>query len=179
MMMETGRGGMEEIRSGNDFHNVYYNHLDVGLSRSVTSWLDFGVNFRQIEEKKKGEWVEENRPYVNGILKWKIGDWSFSDRNRVEFRNLEGSEDRWRYRNWLTVYPPFKLFGGNVKPYIADEIYEDLNGNNMERNRIYAGAECKLADWLKSDVFYIYQSSYKSMEWLDINVISVKFEVTF
>jgi hypothetical protein len=169
----------EEIRSGNDLHNVYYSHLDVGMTRSVTSWLDFGANFRQIQEKKKGEWETENRPYVNGILKWNIGDWSFFDRNRLEFRDLQSSEDRWRYRNRFTIYPPCKLLGKNIKPYIADEIYEDLNGNNLERNRVYAGAECKLADWLKSDIFYIWQSSYKNMEWLDINVISVKFEVTF
>ncbi|MDD4870898.1 MAG: DUF2490 domain-containing protein [Kiritimatiellae bacterium] len=169
----------EEIRTGNYLHNVYYNHIDIGISRTVTKWLDLGANFRQVHEKKKGVWETEYRPHVNGTLKWKLGNWSFSDRNRLEFRDLQSSEDKWRYRNRLTIYPPVKLFGGNIKPYIADEIYEDLSGNNLDRNRVYAGAECKLADWLKSDVFYIWQSSYKDREWLDINVISVKFEVTF
>ncbi len=169
----------EEIRTGNDMHNVYYNHMDVGLSRPATSWLDLGVNFRHVEEKKKGEWLDEYRPYVDGKLKCKIGGWAFSDRNRFEFRDLEGSDDKWRYRNKLTAYLPFKLFGENVKPYIADEIYQDMSGKDMERNRVYAGAECKFASWLKGDIFYIYQSSYKNREWLDINVVSFLFEITF
>lgn len=169
----------DEVRSGDDMKDTFYNHVEFGVSRGVKSWLDLGLNYRYIQEKKKGEWETENRPHVNATFKWKLGDWAFSDRNRLEYRDLENSADAWRYRNKLTVYPPFKLFGEKFKPYVADEVYEDLQGNDIERNRVYVGAEYKFADWLKSDLFYIWQSSYKDGEWVDINVVNLKLEVIF
>jgi hypothetical protein len=168
-----------EIRAGGDARQIYYSHVEVALCRTITSWLDLSMNYRQIEEKKSEEWEKESRPHLNATLKWKIGNWSFSDRNRIEFRDMDESEDTWRYRNKLTVYPPFRLFGENVKPYVADEIYEDMHGSNLNRNRVYAGAECKFAEWLKGDICYFMQSSYKSAEWTELNIVNVKLEVTF
>lgn len=169
----------DEIRAGNNLRDLYYNHIDVGLTRTTLSWLDFGANFRQIEEKKNGTWETENRPYLCGILKWGLCNWSFTDRNRLEYRNIENAIDRWRYCNMLTVYPPIAMLDGAIKPYVADEMYEDLDGNGFEENRAYIGTECKFVDWLKGSIAYMWLAKYKSTEWVSSNVINLKLEALF
>ncbi len=169
----------DEIRAGDDLRLMYYNHLDFGLTRSMLSWLDLGASFRVIEEKKNGAWEVENRPYVDASLKWRLGGWDFNDRNRLEYRELENAPNRWRYRNKLTVYPPIAGLDGRIKPYAADEIYQDLSGKGFERNRVYLGSECRLTEWLKGDLYYLWQASYQGEEWVDVNIIGLKVEARF
>ena len=73
----------EEFRLQDNGGNLYYQHSDLGLSYSgLADWLDLGANYRQVFEKKNGEWKEENRPHLNATLKWKLFDCNMSNRAR-------------------------------------------------------------------------------------------------
>lgn len=169
----------EEFRGGNDWHNLYYNHLDAGVSRSLCPWFEAGINYRQVEEIKNGEWTKENRPHLNGTFKWAAGNWTFSDRNRFEFRDFETGQDKWRYRNRFTTYFPITFCEGKIRPYLSDEIFVDLHGDGLGCNRLFAGIEWKLLDWLKTDICYFWNSNYKNMDWVEMHVIQLKCELVF
>ncbi len=169
----------EELRFGDNISELYYTHTDGGLVLSVTDGLDFGLKYRQVYEKKNGEWKEENRPHFNATVKWAWKDFKFKDRNRLELRIPESKNDKWRYRNELTVESPWKWTDFDIQPYVSDEIFVDFYGEKLNRNRLYAGIKFKLFEHFKSEVFYLWQSSKKSDDWIDYNVIGIKLKLVF
>lgn len=169
----------EELRGGSDWHNLYYNHMDVSINRSLYSWLDAGINYRQVEEIKGGEWTKENRPHLNWTFKWPIGGWAFTDRNRLEFRDFESGQDKWRYRNRFTAYFPVSFCEGKIKPYFSHEIFVDLHGDGLLCDRSYAGFEWNVVEWLKADASYFWNSRYRDAEWSELHVIQLKCDLMF
>ena len=169
----------EELRFGDNISEIYYTHIDGGFAYNVTEGLALGVNYRQVCEKKKGKWKEENRPHVNGTLKWRWQDIKFSDRSRLELRIPEDKSDKWRYRNKLTVTFPWKWTQFDIQPYVADEIFIDFHGEKLNRNRLYGGIKMKLIEHLKAELFYLWQSSEDDDDWIDWNVIGIKAKLVF
>ncbi len=169
----------DEMRSGNDWHKFYYNHMDIGLGRTLCPWFDASINYRQVDEIKNGEWTKENRPHINGTLKWKIGSWAFTDRNRMEFRDFESRHDKWRYRNRVTTYFPVTFLEDGIRPYFSNEMFVDLHGDGLLTDRSYIGFEWKAFEWLKTDAAYFWNSSYKDSEWCEFHVIQLKCDLMF
>lgn len=168
-----------EFRFGDSMGELYYHHTDGGLAYKLIDWFSLGVNYRQIYEKKKGEWEEENRPHINGTFKWAWTDFKFTDRSRLEYRAREGKDDFLRYRNKLTVKFPFEWTTFDIQPYLADEIFVDFDQGELNRNRLYIGICSKLAKYFQADVFYLWQSSKSDDSWVDYNVIGAKLKVKF
>jgi hypothetical protein len=167
----------EEFRFGDNMEELYYHHTDGGLNYKLTDLFSLGLNYRQIFEKKKGGYKEENRPHINGTIKWKWQDFTFKDRNRFEYRIRAGKENVWRYRNKLAITFPVKWTKFDIEPYLADEVFVDLDEGEFSRNRLYAGFEAKLMRHLGADIFYLWQSSKKDEDWIDFNIVGVKLKV--
>ena len=169
----------EELRFGDDISELYYTHTDGGFTYNAAKGFDLGMNYRQVYEKKKGEWKYENRPHANATLKWNWQDFKFSDRSRLELRSPEDKSTSWRYRNKLTIKLPWKWTDFDIQLYIADEFFIDFHGEKFNRNRIYAGFAFKLTKNFKADLFYLWQTSESDDDWTDYNVIGVKLKAVF
>ena len=173
-------GFEEEIRFGDNADSLYYAHSDLGLTYSgLSDWLDLGLNYRQIFEKKSSEWKEENQPHINAVLKWQFQDFSLSNRARFAYKNREDADNFWQFRNKLTIKSPWKVTDFEIQPYIADEIFYDFDVNTLNRNRFYAGFSLKLFKGLKGEIFYLWQTSEKDHKWSDLNVLGTKFTLSF
>ncbi|HED10957.1 MAG TPA: DUF2490 domain-containing protein [Caldithrix abyssi] len=169
----------EEFRFGNNASDLYYTHTDMGVTYKLTTHLSLGVNFREIFEKKNGVLIEENRPHVNAIVKWKWLDFKLSDRSRLEYRILKNKANSWRYRNKLGLVYPAKWSAMEIQPYLADEIFIDFAAAEYNRNRLYAGFKARLSDKLGTDIFYLWQSSKKNDSWVNFNIVGLKLKVVF
>jgi len=170
----------EEFRFGNDASTLYYQHSDLGVTYSgLATWLNIGLNYRQIFEESGTNWLSENRPHFNITFKQKFFDWALSNRARLEYRNREDKEDFFRYRNKFTLKTPFKFTKFVIQPYVADEIFYDFNVETLNRNRLYLGFTSRLFSRLKANIFYLWQSSEKSDKWNDANVLGTKLEFSF
>jgi len=66
-----------------------------------------------------------------------------------------------------------------IQPYVADEVFIDLDGDDFNRNRAYAGFSLKIFKNLKGEIFYLWQNSKKSGNWNDINVLGTKIKLSF
>ncbi|GAH70884.1 unnamed protein product [marine sediment metagenome] len=66
-----------------------------------------------------------------------------------------------------------------LKPYIADEIFIDLNEVGYNKKRVYAGVSFKLAKNLKCAIFYMWQTTRTGGVCNDINVLGTKLGFTF
>ena len=170
----------EEFRFGDDARDFYYQHSDLGLSYSgFTNWLTVGLNYRHIFEEKSGDWKEENRPHLNAEIKWKLSDFSLSNRGRLEYRNREDADNLWQYRNKFTIKLPLKLTKLEVKPYLADEIFYDFDQDTLNRNRLYAGLKFTVFKDLNTDIFYLWQSSETNDDWNDTHALGTKLNFSF
>ena len=170
----------EEFRFGDDASDFYYQHSDLGIAYSgLAKWFDVGLNFRLIFEENSSHWEQENRPYVNFIFKFPLADFKLSNRCRFEYRDKEDSKDGWRYRNKFTVKFPIKFTRLDIQPYIADEIFIDLEKEVLNRNRLYTGFSLKLLKNLSGEIFYLWQSSKKSGKWIDANILGTKLKLSF
>jgi hypothetical protein len=169
----------QELRFGDDVSDFYYTHTEGTLDYKVTKGLSLGIGYRQIYEKKHGDWKGENMPNSNVTLDWSWRGFTFQDRNRLELRIPEDGQDKWRYRNKLTVLLPIKVTEFDVQPYVADEVFFDFHGDNFTRNRLFAGIKAKFFGHLKTDLFYLWQASEQGKDWIDYHVLGIKLKVAF
>ena len=170
----------EEFRIGDDAERLYYRHTDLGVVTSLADWLTLGFNFRHISERGTGrDWKWENRPHLNLSFKWKLGDLALSDRSRFEYRDKYNAKDMWRYRNKFTVKFPLELTPLKLKPYVAEEIFIDLDQSGINRNRFYSGFSLKLSKSLSGNIYYLWQASKANHSWNDIHVLGTQLEFRF
>jgi hypothetical protein len=169
----------EEFRFADNASKFYYHHYDLGYSYDMNKHFTLGINYRQVYEKKNGDFKIENRPHLNATLKTEILGFQCDDRSRLEYRHFTYQEDSWRYRNKLTLKFPWKFTAFKIQPYIADEIFLDLNGIDLNRNRFYAGIGFSLTENVKGEVFYLLQSSRNPSSWTDANVLGTKLKLLF
>jgi len=171
----------EEFRFGDNADEFFYHHYDVGYAYDVNKYLTLGMNYRQVWEKKQshGKFKEENRPHMNATLKYTLSGFQLDDRNRLEYRHFDYQEDAWRYRNKLNVKFPWKFTGLKIQPYVADEIFLNLNSIDLNRNRFYSGLSLVIFKDLKAEIYYLLQTSKSSGKWTDANVLGTKIKLLF
>lgn len=168
-----------EFYWGDDMRELYYAHLDLGVSAKVVTWFELGANYRYVQEKKQGEWRDENRPHLNGTFLWTMGPLAMSDRNRAEYREREAADEGWRYRNRLRACWASKWSRFEIQPYVDDEIFYDFIVEDWNQNRVSVGLSAELASPLKADMYYMLQSNRKNGEWTEANILGVNLKLLF
>ena len=171
----------EEIKYAADEGEVFYNHSDLGFIYSgFADWLDVGLNIRLITSKGSSDkWTQETRPHVNFTIKDKIGDIAFSTRSRFEFRDRYQKEDTWRYRNKFTFKLPYELTELKLRPYVADEVFINMNEEGYSANRVYAGFSFNITKKIKGDLYYQWQSARANPGRDDTHTLGTKISFSF
>ncbi len=169
----------EEFRWADDASDFYYHHYDAGFVYSLNKYLDLGINYRQVYEKKKGDFKEENRPHVNATLKYDFYGFKLDDRNRLEYRHFDYQAASWRYRNKLTLKLPWKFTKLEIQPYLADETFLNFQNKAFSRNRFYSGFGMSLTKNLKAEIYYLLQSTRSGINWIGANVLGTKLKLSF
>lgn len=168
-----------EFRFGDNCSELYHQYSEPGLAYRCAGWFNLGVNYRQIYEKKGEAWRQENRPHINATFKWRWSNFKLEDRSRLEYRVREGKDDVFRYRNRLLLKLPLKWTDLNIQPYMADEIFLDFEKGELNRNRLYLGANGNLGKGLKAEAYYLWQTSKSKDHWDDHNMIGTKLKAAF
>ena len=171
----------EELRFADDASELYYQHYDGGYAYDFNKHFTLSMNYRQVYEKKAshGKFKVENRPHINAIAKDELSGFNLEDRNRLEYRHFDYQEDSWRYRNKFTVKLPWKFTSLQIRPYLSDEMFLNLNGINFNRNRFYCGFEFNITKNVKGELFYMLQSSKSNGEWKQANVLGPRIKIAF
>jgi len=117
------------FRGGNDY---FLNHTQLTLDFPSERSISFGVGYKQEYVEFPNHWRAEYRPMLLLYYKKSWGNIDFRDRNRWEFRFIDGELIN-RYRNQLQFsYTKFKTF----TPYFSTEFsfYFDELGYSRQRN---------------------------------------------
>lgn len=171
----------EEFRWGDNANDFYYHHYDLGFVRDVNKHLNLGIGYRQVFEKKRGAFKQENEPYGMATLFWEALGFKFDDRSRLEYRHFDYQTDSWRYRNKFNIKFPWKFTRLQIQPFLGDEILMDLNGITLNQNRLYAGLGVNVTKNIRGEIYYLWQSTKSSStgRWADTNVLGTKFKISF
>ncbi len=170
----------EEFRWGDEASEFYYQHYDLGLSYNLGENWDFGGGYRNIYELSNGKFKQENAPYLIATLKLKIKSFSFSSRNRFEYRHFDYKADSGRYRNKFTLVCPVVIKRFGIQPFLSDEIFLGfLRTDQFNQNRFSSGLGFEITKNIKGEIYYMLVSIKKSSGWFNANVLGTKFKVIF
>jgi hypothetical protein len=171
----------EQLKYGNDAGNLYYQHTDLGFTyKSLADWIDIGFNYKQVYlELPDDRWGRENRPHFNVKFKGRLGSLDFNDRSRFEYRDKEYGDDLWRYLNKFEVNLPFESTRFKFRPYVADQVYINMDGSGFEKNRIYAGVTFKLSEDAEGELYYVYQWYEYLGRWQELSALVLQLKFLF
>lgn len=165
-----------ELRFNNDLSN-YYRHFETGLDLKSYKSFALGLYYRIIYVEKNENWKVEHRPHINAELKWKTKGCSFSDRNRLEYR-IEEKKESFRYRNrFMVQFPVFLKL--KIQAYLALEPFYDFRANEINKNRAYAGFNCKVVGNFNAGIFYIIEGNLKEDDWENVNILGTTLKHNF
>lgn len=173
--------GVANGRFRRNMGEFYQQYDEIGISYKALSHLKtegmYQWNF--IERTRTHDTVQEHRLYVNLIPHTKIGSLQIEDRNRMEFRHINGKDD-WRYRNrpkLSTVLGKGSFW--EIKPYVADEIFYGFRAGEINRNRFLCGIERPINKRLSVELFYVLQSDKTGKDWSEFHALGLATNITF
>lgn len=140
-------GGQTKIRnmdvffhSANFFKNgsdYFLNHTQLTLGFPSEKNINFGMGYKQEYVKFPARWRTEYRLMLHMYYNKKLGNFNFRDRNRWEFRMIDGELIN-RYRNQLQLsYKKFRTF----TPYLSTEFSFYLSEPGYSRQRTTLGTQ--------------------------------------
>ena len=164
-----------------DDGRLFEHDSDVGLEYSgLADWITLGWNFRYIETNTSGDhWSKEYRPHFNVKIKSQLGEFPWSNRVRIEYRDFNERKDSWRLRNKFLLDMPFELPVLDARPYVGDEVLFNLSERGYYENRLYTGLKFKLMKNIKTDIYYYALKSQKPGRWDEASVVGFEFIYEF
>ena len=164
-----------DFRSFNMGEQLKYYHGDIGISFPLVANFKLSVNFREVFEWKGDAWKQEHRPHGTLSTKMKFGSLGVSARSRFEYRMKQDKDPVIRNRDMVAIkigkgFTPLKLV-----PYVADEIFYDMEASELNRNRLYLGVEIKRIQFVKTAVYFLQQNDLNDEQWEPTNVVGMKF----
>jgi hypothetical protein len=104
-----------------------------------------------------------------------LGALAISARSRLEYRIKQDKDPVFRNRDMVTIKFGQGFTALNIVPYIADEIFYDLENKKLNRNRAYVGITIKSVPYLSPTVYLMNQSDFKEKRWNSFLILGFKF----
>ena len=103
--------------------------------------------------------------------------WLLSDRNRVDFRWVEGVPKH-RYRNRLKIEKTYDIGRFQLTPYAHAEVFYDFKARDWTRLRYSAGAEWNITKRIILEGYYLRQNSWGSVpQFVNATGIALQFYI--
>jgi len=166
-----------DFRSFNLGEQLKYYHGDMGISFPLISNFKVSVNIREVFEWKGDIWKQEHRPHGTISTKMKLGLFGVSARARLEYRIKQDKDPVFRNRDMVSIkfgngFTPLELV-----PYVADEIFYDMEESELNRNRFYVGCEIKSISMMKVIIYHLIQDDWKNNGWEQTYIVGMKFSL--
>ena len=161
---EVGIQFKTELRFGENVPNLYYSSAALGLSFSLTDYLDLKVDYSQVYERSDYRWRRECRPHVSMVVKVRCAGFCLKERSRLERRIWEFRGDAFRYRNKLSVEFPLGWAQFGLRLFLSDELFVDFNRRGFNQNRLQVGLQAKSGRCLKGRIFYLHWHKWDAAE---------------
>jgi hypothetical protein len=169
----------ELLKYGDKAVGLYCENTDAALwYKGLASGVDVAGGF-QTEYRRTGDGGRplEYRPHVDAQLKTTCGGFSISNRCRLEYRDLDGDPDVWRYRDLIKVRFPGQYTRFRLRGYVAEEPFITFSDAGFNRNRLTLGATWQLTEGVEGAIFYLWEARKSDDEWSNGHILGTN--VTF
>lgn len=124
------------------------------MDSAKSKFVIFRVGYRYMPTLQ-GTGSTENRIIAEMTSRFNL-PWAIllSDRNRFDFRFIQGQPFSWRYRNRLTLERNFEIRGYTFTPYVRGELYWDSRYDKIAKNAFTIGSVFPLTKRTESELYY-------------------------
>lgn len=147
--------------TGDNLREMTY--LDLSVSRKMNDWLNLGFAFRTSQHQKLTGDKMEYRPQLVSTMHLSSSKIKCSTTNRPEYLMFSEGESYGRFYHNIFVH--FSSFGKWAKPYLGEELFTKLNGEQLHLGRIYGGLHVLERKHFRVDVYYVWQQLKVSGQW--------------
>lgn len=153
--------------------DFFFGYLDINLGRNIANGWSAELGYRHARLRIGDRWRDEFRPSALLSYRTRLNGWSVSNRHRLEYRVFEGdtAEDRWRYRNETRLVAPFGLTSLQLKPFVEEEFFYELDGTGLNVNWLTAGIRHRFADGIIGKLGYRWQAQKFGKDWQHRHVL--------
>jgi hypothetical protein len=170
----------EEVQFGDNAHIFFDHEYEIGYTYKLKPFLSLGARYCYLREKDDGnKFLTENRPQIEATFKWKAAGFSFTNRNRFQYRNFDYKHDCWQYRNKIKVELPWKFTRFEIQPFVADEGYFNFEHKSFAKNRFYSGIKCALAKNVEAEFYYLLEHCREDTIWPRANIFGSELILSF
>lgn len=158
------------LTSREGFDDFFFGYLDLNLGYELGDGWAAEVGYRHawLELGEDGGWRDEYRPSAILSYRTKIGDWSFSNRHRLEYRTFErgsAANDRIRYRNETRLIAPWEFTRLNAKPFVEEEAFYEFTDAGFNYNWLTMGMRWPVREGVVAKLGYRWQVSNFGSGW--------------
>jgi len=171
-----------DIRIKDDMKEFNYYHFRNGAIFHAFENLDLGITYRFLRSKNSAnKWLTEHRLELEATPKITIEGFKLANRSRFEYRGLEDSRDRWRYRNLSKVAYPTKIGNFEFIPYVSEEFFCDFEIGKIHLNWATLGVDKKITKNLLVGLFYLNEAVRVGTkdEWDTNHILGTKVALSF
>ena len=144
------------------FDDLFFGYLDLNLGYDLGDGWAVEGGYRHAWLEIGDDWRDEYRP--SGILSYrtKLGEWSFSNRHRLEYRMFESgsaARDRFRYRNETRLVAPWEIGPMDAKLFVEEEFFYEFTDDGFNFNWLTWGLRWELRDGVIAKLGHRWQAS--------------------
>ena len=134
-------------------------HLVEAYDADQLRYLRASVGYRETFELGGDDDTVSERRVVTDLTPRFFLPWELlvAQRNRVDYRWIEGQEYSWRYRPRVWVERQSKIGSVKLVPHAAVELYYDSRYDSWERTEYRAGLSVPVALWFVPQAYYTRQ----------------------
>lgn len=150
------------------FDDLFFGYLDLNLGYDLGDGWAVEGGYRHAWLEIGDDWRDEYRPSAILIYRTKLGDWSFANRHRLEYRIFEsgsGAPERVRYRNETRLVAPWEFGPLNAKFFVEEEFFYEFTEDQFNFNWVTTGFRWELCDGVVAKLGYRWQASKFNDEW--------------
>jgi len=147
------------FRVGRDLTRPVDERIGAGVALKPNKHITLFPHYVYVSQQPfPGRKVSEHRLNLEATFRLFPGKFTIADRNRLERRVRNSSQDFWVYRNRLQIDYPVKIGEFTFKPFVADEFWYDSSASQWTRNRFSVGVIKDFNSRFAGEFFYLRQN---------------------
>ena len=163
------------VRVGRDVSRPVNERIGAGVSFKLTKYLTvFPFYLHVTAQPTSFNHSTEERINLEATVRFPLGKFVFSDRNRVELHFHSPLPNFTQYRNRMQL--EHELGFGGLHGFLADEVFYDSIAAAWIRNRMYVGIIKKVNKHFTLEAYYVRQNDSHSHPG-DIHAIGSTFKL--
>lgn len=157
----------------NQIDRIDYFHFELIGYRKMTENFSLGLGARQTESYKSDQWNPGQTYMFYGVLAFSPLDMKIKFANRLTAKVSKTADTQYGIDNISNVDFFTKSKWKFPKPYLADEIFSNLNTEKVQTVRVYSGFHVVKKEHWGIDLYYCYVQTRSTAEWKYYNVLGI------